>query len=74
MISRRPSHISPIITSVEKSLKGSKEPSGPPIPKAGPTFESMLAETETASIVERSSPVRAASTASTSAPRMKIPM
>ena len=65
MISRRPSHIRPVITTVEKSLNGSNEPSGPPIPKAGPTFESMLAETETASSTERSRPVRAASIAST---------
>ena len=72
--SRRPSHIRPVITIVEKSLNGSNEPSGPPTPKAGPTFESMLAETETASNGESSSPVRAASIARTAAPMTKMPM
>ena len=35
MISSRPSHIRPIMTTVETSLNGSNEPSGPPKPKPG---------------------------------------
>ena len=37
-ISSRPSHMSAIITTVEKSLNGSNDPSGPPTPNAGPTL------------------------------------
>ena len=43
-ISSRPSHMRPIMTMVETSLNGSNDPSGPPMPKAGPTFASMLAD------------------------------
>ena len=44
------------------------------MPNAGPTFASMLAETETASNGDSGSPVRAASSASRAAPMMKMPM
>ena len=72
-ISSRPSHISAIMITVDRSLKGANEPNGPAKPKPGPTFPSVVAAARDRVERDQVSAGRAASIASTSAPTAKMP-
>ena len=65
--------MSAIITSFEKSLNGANDPSGPPTPTPADVREHARGDGDRIDRRELE-PGRAASIASTSAPRMKIPM
>ena len=61
MISRRPSHMSPVRASLETSLKGSKDPIGPAKPNPGPTLAMVEAAAARAWNGESETSTRAAS-------------